>query len=69
MYRGEKMEEKNRVPEKCPLIDKCMELVFKEEYEDMCLTSLWAYCEAAKDEVLKYKKRPVDWKNKGGKEE
>ena len=70
MHRGEKMRDKKfRVPEKCPLIEKCMELVDEDEFRTMCLSSMWVYCEAAKEGALKYKKRPVEWEKEGVKEE
>jgi len=49
------------VPSKCPHIEKCEELITEAEFESVCCSILWIYCEVAKKYAEQYLKKPREW--------
>ena len=57
------MKESPKVPEECPYIKTCSVKVFKDQVENICLTSAWIYCDLINEkDVEKYKLTPKEWK-------
>jgi len=49
-------------PKKCPVLDKCKELVTKDVYEALCKSGAWIHCRHVPLELRnQYKKRPKEW--------
>ena len=60
---------REKVPEECPLLKECKNLMYEHDYEILCSTEAWIYCDSAESEAVKYMKKPSEWKKlRGGSE-
>jgi len=55
-------EPHQKIPNKCPLINKCTQHVLETEFKSMCNSRSWVFCEFAAKRTKRYRKPPYFWK-------
>lgn len=50
------------IPDRCPGMKDCKELMDWDSFTGFCDTSSWIYCEQMKEQSKKYKRKPREWK-------
>ena len=60
-----KPKEYVEVPDQCPRLEKCTDLVSKDEFDGVCDSPSWVHCPTAEasGEASKFKKPPGVWLN------
>jgi hypothetical protein len=57
-----KRQKEVKIPNCCPQIDSCQETITKVEFDAVCNSANWVFCDKVLDEnVAKYKRKPKEW--------
>ena len=48
-------------PRRCPLIETCEQAVSEFEFEAICMSPDWIFCDHAAEKALEYFKLPREW--------